>query len=340
MMKFLKTAVPSKISMVAKRFIRMIVTETPLEFGCAIATYLIYLYTKQSVYLYYGIPMVCALHCLNGTRYYYGSPLIYFIFLTCAYCANFPNTLLCTSIITALTCLCLINKERVSARIYQLCKHFFVAFYCTAFIILSLVFLYIIASIILPRTDQLKEIFSQACTFIFSVILSTLFLTIDNHRQHEQTIVPKSFRRIQLIVETFIQIGTIYLGFCILQMAFRSLTPRPYVVYIVIAVIIVIETSAKLHEYSPKNWNNLFFAHRNVLYIPLIFLGVAALYIEFTLVGYRPRTLAASILLGWISFVCAARLTNLHCIKTKERLISLYISIILTIIICISTVLY
>lgn len=331
----------SKSLLIARRLINMVVTEIPIEFRLILMSYLIYLCTKQSEWLYYGIPMVCILHCLNGTKYYYGSPFIHIIFLICAFYTNFPNTLLYTSLLTALTCLCLNNKKRIAMRIYQLSKHLFIAFYCIAFIILAMVFLYITASIILTIPEQLKDTLSQVCIFIFSVILPTLFLATDKHRKQEEVTIPKSLRWVQLIIiETLIQIGTIYLGVYILQMALRSLLPRPYVVYIVIAVIIAIEISAKLHDWSPKNWNDLFFTHRNLLYIPLIFLGIAALYIEFLIVGYRPRTLAASILLGWITIICIARLVRLSHITTKERLLSLYTSIILTIIICISTVIY
>lgn len=336
-MKIFKTS-PSKILPVARRLISIIITETPIEFGCAITSYLIYLCTKQNEWLYYGISMICTLHCLNRTRYYYGSPFIYLLFLAGAYYANFPNTLLYTSTLTALTCLCLNSKTRISMRIFQISKHLVAAFYCTAFIIFALVFLYITASIIFKAPDSLKVILSHTCIFVFSIILPILFLAIDRCRKPETIIVPKSLRWIQLIMETIIQIGTIYLGFCILQMTFQSLTPRPYVVYIVIAVIIIIETSAKLHDWSPKNWNNSFFTHRNMLYIPLLFLGIAALYIEFSLVGYKPRTLSASLILGWISTICVARLINYHRITMRERSISLYISISLLIIIWISTV--
>lgn len=340
MTKKFKT-LPSKSLLIAKKLINMVITETPIELGLILMSYLIYLCTKQNEWLYYGIPMICILHCLNGTKYYYGTPFIYILFIACAFYTNFPNTLLYTSLLTALTCLCLSNEKRISTRIYQLNKHLFIAFYCIAFIILAMVFLYITASIILTIPEQLKDILSQVCIFIFSVILPTFFLAIDNHRKQEEVTIPNSLRWLQLIIiETLVQIGTIYLGIYILQMSFHSLLPRPYVVYIIIAVIIITEISAKLHDWALKSWNNLFFYYRNYLYIPFIFLGIASLYIEFLLVGYRPRTLAASILLGWITIICIARLTKHHHITMRERQISLYISIIMTITICISTVTY
>lgn len=339
MMNILKTY--HKTLLITQKLINMVIKETPVESGCILTSYLLFLCTGENSWLYYGIVATCALHYLNGTKHYHVGPFIYLLFLFCAFYANFPNTLLCTSTLTALLCLSLNNKKRISMRISQVCKHFLIAFYCTAYILFASVAVYVIASIIIKMPEELKQVLSHACIFIFSVILPTLFLTIDTHRQYEAPTIPKTFGWIQLIfIETAIQAGIIYLGFCILQMASRSLVPRPYVVYIVIAAIITIETSAKLHEWSPKDWNNSFFTHRNLYYIPLIFLGIAALYIEISLVGYRPRTLAASILLGWISIICIARLVKCRCITTQERNISLYTSIILTIIIGISTVIF
>lgn len=339
-MKILKISLPKSLLLI-KRLINMVITEIPIESGSILLSYLLYLYTGQNEWLYYGVPMAYILHCSNGTKYYYGTPLIYGLFLICAFYASFPATLICTSILSAFTCLCLNHKKPISTRIYQLTKHLFIAFYCTAFILLALVFLYIIASIIFTMTELLKQALSHTCIFIFSVTLPTLFLAIDTHRQNETPTIPQAMGWIQLIfTETLIQIGTIYLGYCILQIAFHSLTPRPYVVYIVIVVIITIEISAKLHDWSPRNWNNLFFIHRNLLYIPLIFLGIAALYIEFSLVGFRPRTLTASMLLGWISIIIIARFINYRRITMQERTISLYASIILMITISISTVIF
>ena len=336
MMKIFSTT-PSLL-LVAKRIFKMVTTETPIELGCLLVAYFLSLYTKQSGWLYFGIALTGILHCTNRTKYYYVSPFFYIPFLACAYYTGFPNTLMLTSILTTLTCLCLYKKERLSTRIYHLSKHLFIALYCTAFIILALVLLYIIASILLTMSNQLKEILGHACIFAFTVILPTLFLAIDKSK-HETTTIPKPIRWIQFVVETLVQIGTLYLIFCILQMTFRSLTPRPYVIYIVIALIIIIETSAKLHDWTPlRNWNNLFFSHRNLLYVPLIFLGIAALYVEISLVGCKTRTLAASILIGWISTICIARLIHYHPITTRERSISLYISIILMIVIYTSNV--
>lgn len=335
-MKIFSTT-PSKLLLVAKRIFNMVTTEAPIEFGCLLVSYFLSLYTKQSGWLYFGIALTGILHCTNGTKYYLGSPIFYIPFLACAYYTRFPNTLLLTSMLTALTCLCLYKKERISTRIYHLGKHFFIALYCTAFIILALVLLYIIASILITMPNQLKEILGHACIFAFAVILPTLFLAIDKSK-HETTTIPTPIRWLQFIVETLIQVGVLYFVFCILQMTFRSLTPRPYVIYIVIALIIIIEISAKLHDWTPLNWNNLFFSHRNLLYIPLIFLGIAALYVEISIVGHKPRTLAASILIGWISTICIARLINCRSITVRERPISLYISIILLIAIYTSAV--
>lgn len=329
-----------KIQLITKRLFNMVITEIPMELACITVSYLLYLYTKQNVYLYYGVPAICILHCFNETKHLYWSLFFYAFFLTCALNAIFPGTLFCVSLLTALTCICLTNRNRISTRIYQLIKHIFIAFYFTAFILLALVFLFIIASAILVQPELLKQLLSHACVLVFSVILPALFFAIDNRRQNETPNIPKPFGWIQLIVtETSVQAATLYLIMCIIQMALYSLTPRPYVIYIALTVIIAIETSAKLHDCSPKNWNNLFYTHRNLLYMPLILLGIASLFIEISLVGLKPRTIATSILLIWISIICIARLFNCRSITMHERSISLYTSIILTIIVSISTVL-
>lgn len=331
-MNILRT--PSKTVLIAKRLINMVITGTPLESGCILLSYLIYLSTGHSAWLYYGITAVGILHYLNGTKHYHASLLIYLLFLSCAFFADFPNTLLCTSILTALICLTLNNKKPVSTRIYQLGKHFFIAFYCTAYILFTSVIVYIIASIILKMPEELKQILTHVCIFIFSVILPILFFAIDTRNHYETPTIPKILGWLQLIfIETILHAGSFYLVFCIFQMVLHSLAPRPYVVYIVIAIIIAIEISAKLHEWAPKNWNDSFYSHRILFYIPIIFLGIASLYIEYSIIGCQPRTIAASILLGWISIISIARLINCHRITMQERTISLYASIILTIII-------
>lgn len=328
-----------KTLLITKKLSNMVITDSPMELSCIIVSYLLYLYTKQNVYLYYGVPAICILHCFNKAKHLYWSLFIYAFFLTCALNAIFPETLFCVSLLTALTCICLTSRKHISIRIYQLTKHIFIAFYFTAFILLTLVFLFIIASAILVQPELLKQLLSHSCVLVFSVILPALFFATDNRRQNETPNIPKPFGWIQLIVtETSVQAATFYLIMCIIQMALYSLTPRPYVIYIVLAVIIAIETSAKLHECSPKNWNNLFYTHRNLLYMPLILLGIASLFIEISLVGLKPRTIAASILLIWITIICIARLVHCRSITMHERPISLYTSIILTIIVSLLTI--
>lgn len=328
-----------KILLITKRLSNMVITEIPMELACIIVSYLLHLYTKQNVYLYYGVPAICILHSFNKTKHLHWSLFIYAFFLTCALNALFPGTLFCVSLLTALTCMCLANRKRISTRIYQLIKHIFIAFYFTAFILLTLVFLYIIASTVLVQCELLKQLLSHACVLVFSVILPALFFAIDNRKQNETPNIPKPFGWIQLIVtETSVQAATFYLIMCIIQMALYSLTPRPNVIYIILAVIIAIEASAKLHDCSPKNWNNLFYTHRNLLYMPLILLGIASLFIEISLVGLKPRTITASILLIWISIICIARLVHCRSITMHQRSISLYTSIILTITVSILTI--
>lgn len=313
---------------ISKKLIQIALTSTPIEIGCVIASYFMYLFTEQTEWLYYGLPMLGIIHCTNGTKYYHTSPILYAGYLALAYHAGFPNTLICISSLTALTCLCLYGKVPMSVRIYQLTRNFFISIYYSTLILLSLIFLYVAISMTGNSPEKLKEILAYSCMFIFSAITPILWLAIDKYRKKESPSIPKVVKWTHLIVtETAIIIGTVYLGYSIFLMSFNSLKPRPYVVYIVISFLLAIEICAKLHEWAPRNWNSLFFQKRNFIYIPIILLGVTSLCIEYTLVGFIPRTLAASLLLLWISIVSISRLIGIHYITKNERKASIGVSI-------------
>lgn len=313
---------------ISKKLTQIALTGTPIEIGCVIASYFMYLFTEQVEWLYYGLPMLGIIHCTNGTKYYHTSPILYANYLALAYHAGFPNTLICISSLTALTCLCLYGKVPMSVRIYQLTRNFFISIYYSTLILLSLIFLYVAISMTGNSPEKLKEILAYSCMFIFSAITPILWLAIDKYRKKESPSIPKVVKWTHLIVtETAIIIGTVYLGYSIFLMSFNSLKPRPYVVYIVISFLLAIEICAKLHEWAPRNWNSLFFQKRNFIYIPIILLGVTSLCIEYTLVGYIPRTLAASLLLLWISIVSISRLIGIHYITKNERKASIGVSI-------------
>ena len=340
-MKKITSPFSPEILSVARKLAHMTITQVPVELGCAITSYLLYLYTGQNEWLYYGIPMITILHSTNRARYYYFIPVLYAVYMTGACYASFPNTLMCISLLTASAWLSLGHGNRVSIRIYQITSHFFLSTCYTSFIILLLVCLYVAVSLITNAQDLSKKVLGQGCIFSFSVLLLILFLAIDKYRKNQYSPVPVTIRWIQLIItETMILAGNLYLGYSILLMTLRSLAPRPYVVYIVTTLILATEICAKTHEWAAKSWNNLFFQKRDIVYIPLIFLGIAALYVEFSLVGLIPRTLAASLLLASISAICIARLIKLQCIKRNERKFSLFIVSGILIIIFISTIIH
>ena len=313
---------------ISKKLTQIAVTGTPIEIGCVIASYFMYLFTEQTEWLYYGLPMLGIIHCTNGTKYYHTSPILYAGYLTLAYRAGFPNTLKCIASLAALTCLCLYGKVPVSVRIYQLARNFFISMYYSTLILLNMVFLYVAMAMAGNSPEKLKEILAYSCMFIFSAIMPVLWLAIDKYRKKESPSIPKVVKWIHLIVtETAILTGTVYLGYSIFLMSFNSLKPRPYVVYIAISLLLAIEICAKLHEWAPRNWNSLFFQKRNFIYLPIILLGVASLCIEYTLVGFVSRTLAASLLLLWISMVSISRLIGIHYIMKNERKASIGVSI-------------
>lgn len=341
-MKKILNPLSPKFLLVAGKLIHMTITLVPVELSCVVTSYLLYLYIGQDEWLYYGIPMISILHnSTNGTRYYYFTPALYAIYMTGACYTSFPNTLMCMSLLTASAWLSLGYKSRLSLRIYQISKHLLLSACYISFVILFLVCLYVAASLMIGTREQSKEMLGQACVFSFSVLLPVLFLAIDKYRRNQHSPVPIAIRWIQLtITETMILAANLYLGYSILLMALRSLTPRPYVIYIVIAVILATEACAKTHEWAAKKWNSSFFQKRNIIYIPLILLGIAALYVEFSLVGLRPRTLAASMLLAGISAISTSRLIQLQRITRNERKLSLYIATGMLATVFISTIIY
>lgn len=326
-MKRIEKILPSNKLSVLIRLAYITITGIPIEFGCIIMSYIVYLYTKQNEWLYYGVPMITILHHSNKSKYYYATPVLYFLYMAYVCHIGFPNTLLCTSLLTAVVYLCLANKKLISVRIYQLSKHFLIAAYYSTLIVLSLVFLYIVASMFISTSEKLKVILSYASLFIFSIVLPALFLAIDKYRKNETVCIPVVIKWAHLlIVETTILAGTIYLGYFILLMTLNSLTPRPYVIYILIVLMLIIESCAKLHEWAPRSWNNLFFQKRNPIYIPLILSGAASLYMEYSLIGFTPRTLIATLLLIWLSVISISRLANFQFIVRNERITTLYMS--------------
>lgn len=337
-MKTIRKIFPLNKLSVLIRLTHITITGIPIELGCIIISYIVYLYTKQNEWLYYGVPIITILHHSNKSKYYYVTPILYFLYMAYVCNIGFPNTLLCTSLLTAIIYLCLVSKKPISIRIYQLSKHFLISTYFSTLILLGLVCLYIVASMFITDPEKLKTALSYATIFIFSIVLPALFLAIDKYRKNETVQIPAIIKWAHLlIVETSILIGTIYINYFILLMTFNSLTPRPYVIYILIVLMLIIESCAKLHEWAPRSWNNFFFQKRNLIYIPLILLGAASLYLEFSLIGLTPRTLIASLLLMWITVISISRLTNFHFIVRNERITTLYMSTGMLIAIFIST---
>jgi len=246
--------------------------------------------------------------------------------------AHFPNTLIVTSWLAAFTLLCLYPRVSVPNRIYQLLRHSILALCYTAFVILFIILLYLLVSLTgIVAQAPLQSLLIGVCFFFFSVVFPSLFFVIDLHRSKEVVSIPKWLGWLQLIMEMMILTCVVYMGYCIIQMGVYSRTPKPYIVYLVLLLIITIEITAKLHDWVPKKWNSLFFSQRNLTYLPLLFLGLAGLYLEYTIIGFAPRTLAATILLGWFAVICLGRVLNIESAKRNERRTCQYAMMVLMI---------
>ncbi|WP_300770543.1 hypothetical protein [uncultured Bacteroides sp.] len=121
--------------------------------------------------------------------------------------------------------------------------------------------------------------------------------------------VPTIIRWIQLL---FVESITVVLASTLLissvQITLMTRIPKPYVVYIAVAFILVCEFVNMLHSQSPQSWYNPFFKYRNVIYIPILLMGCASLYVESSIVGLLPRTFFVSVCVLWLLFMSVFRI--------------------------------
>ena len=321
-----------KVIQIGKKLTTMIVSDTKAELPCAVVSYFIYLYSHQVEWLLCSFPALIGIYVTQNNRIYKWTPFFFSLYMIGCWYAHFPNTLIVTSWLAALILLCLKPGISISHRIYQLLRHSFLALYYTSLIILFLILLYILVSLTGISTQELlQNVLTGICFFCFSVVFPSLFFVIDLHRSKEIISIPKWLGWLQFITETFLLICIVYVGYCIVQIGIYSRTPKPYVIYWVLFLIAAIELSTKLHDWVPKKWNSLFFSQRSLIYLPLLFLGLAGLYLEYVIIGFTPRTLAATVLPGWFAIICLGRVLNIKPVKREERRISQYAMAILMI---------
>lgn len=318
-----------------KRIIYIVIKESLPEFLCLLLSFCFYLFYDSFQYLYVGFPLILSYNASNikcssvpfeGTF----ALVIYTTLLALFYLWGAPKVLWILWLFWGITILVFSGRQSLASRIYSLAKHLFAGLYYAAGFLLLLIIAYVLVSLFVTNQESLKQIFLYGCMFAFVFIWPLMFFTIDRRMRGREEVPPTWFRWLHLIfTETFVIILAIYWEYMVLRMFITSLIPRPYVVYMVIATIFLVESVAQLHKYSPRNWNRYFFSCRDIFYISLFLVGISSFYIEYQIIGLGLRIYAVSGLMLYLSVVVIVRTFDINRIRTVLRRLTLYYFFIL-----------
>lgn len=121
--------------------------------------------------------------------------------------------------------------------------------------------------------------------------------------------IPSIIKWVQLIfIESIVVILAATILISSVQITLMARIPKPYVIYIAVAFIFLAEFVNMLHSQSPRLWYDAFFKYRNLIYLPILLMGCASLYVEFSIVGILPRTLVASAYVLWLLILSVCRM--------------------------------
>lgn len=137
---------------------------------------------------------------------------------------------------------------------------------------------------------------------------SNIFSTHYNIRSFTLKI-PSIIKWVQLIfIESIVVILAATILISSVQITLMARIPKPYVIYIAVVFIFLVEFVNMLHSQSPRLWYDAFFKYRNLIYLPILLMGCASLYVEFSIVGILPRTLVASAYVLWLLILSVCRM--------------------------------
>lgn len=121
--------------------------------------------------------------------------------------------------------------------------------------------------------------------------------------------IPSIIKWVQLIfIESIVVILAATILISSVQITLMARIPKPYVIYIAVVFIFLAEFVNMLHSQSPRLWYDAFFKYRNLIYLPILLMGCASLYVEFSIVGILPRTLVASAYVLWLLILSVCRM--------------------------------
>ncbi len=331
--------IQSKISSVKQTVIgilHIVSGESLPELLCLLFTLSLYFISGSSWPLYTGLPLILCYNAL-GLRYNM-FPLmgtcvlvIYALLLGVFYIMDVSAIGSILWLLLGIIILLLSSRQPMANRIYALFKHTLMALYYTVGFILLMGLLYLCASLFVRDQPLLKQLFIYSCTFASSLLWPLLFFTIDRRLRGKEFMIPKWFGWFNLlIVSPLTLLLAAYWGYCIVQIYLYSLTPRPYVIYIVVLTIFFVESVAQLNVCSPRCWYCRFFGFRNFFYISLLLVGLSSFFVELSIVGLCLRTFVISNIMLYLLFVSIVRL----CIGRfrKLRRLTVYFFILLALV--------
>lgn len=288
------------------RFLR----QCPSELLCLCISYAIYLYTGDIVWAYYGIPVILLNIGIRRKLYYCLFPVIYFIYMYLVSIQGFGAAVFWASLLSALGVLIYYLGRFNSYPGWSLVMFCIAAGYKSAISAVSLNVLLLLAVFSGSLSDINHSVhhilgFSAFVVFPIAIVYSLHIIRSFTLK------VPSVIRWIQLLfIESIIVVLASTLLISSVQITLMARIPKPYVVYIVVAYIFVCELVNMLHSQSPRSWYNAFFRYRNIIYIPILLMGCASLYVEFSIVGLLPRTFVITVCVLWLFLASVCRLIS------------------------------
>lgn len=322
--------IQTKISQLKRatiEILHVVFEESLPEFLCLLLTLSICFISGSCWCIYTGLPLIICYNALNikynllplmGT-----CVLIIYALLLGVFCIMDVSVILSMLwLLWGIILLIFNNQQKSANRMYALLKHTLLALYYTAGFIVLMGLLYLFASLFIRDQPLLKQLFTYSCICAFSLVWPVLFFTIDRRLRGKELIIPKWFGWLHLLfLEPLTVILAVYWGYCIIQMYLYSLTPRPYVIYIVVLTIFFLESVAQLHVCcSPRTWYRRFFGLRNYFYISLLLIGLSSFIVELSIVGICLRTYAISNIMIYLLSVSIVRVFKFSIRRIWRRL--------------------
>lgn len=304
------------------------------ELLCLLLTLSLYIISGSYWWVYTGLPLIICYNAL-GVKYnrfpLMGTCVLVIYALLLGVFKYMDVSVICSVLwlLSGIIMLLFNHQQTLANRIYALLKHILMALYYTVGFIVLIVLLYLCTSLLVRDQLLLRQLFTYSCTFAFSLLWPLLFFTIDRRLRGKELIIPKWFGWLNLLfVEPLVIMLAVYWAYCIIQMYLYSLTPRPYVVYIVVFTIFFVEGAAQLNVCSPRSWYRHFFGFRNYFYISLFLIGFSSFLVELSVVGLCLRTFVISNIMLYLLFVSIVRVSISRLRRILRRL-TVYFFIIL-----------